>query len=189
MTLLRNKDTGLTRYQSISLPSARERSLGAYAPNGFDVNAVGWILAFNARILSEEERRVLLDLWTQLQHAHADDKRRVDWLTRLMLSRSIRLSEKSTGAFAELVDCMAELHPERFGYHALRKRRHAWLLQTGLSFLSFFLATLWLPTASSLFEEIVLTLFLMSLACLVPTTMLWRAAAAAKRLSVKPPTG
>ena len=179
---LRHEDAGLTGHQPIGVPSLRERSHGAHAVNGFVVNAIGWILAFNARILSEEERPVLLGLWTQLQHAHAEDKRRCDWLTRLMLSRSIRLSEKSAGAFAALVHRMTELHPERFGYHALRKRRQAWLLQTGLGFLCCFGAASWLPISSPLLEEIVLTLFLMSLAWIIPTTMLWRAAAAVKRL-------
>jgi hypothetical protein len=68
--------------------------------NGFDVNAVGWVLTLNARVLGQEKRRVLYGLWTQPPRAHTEDKSKVDWLIRLMLPRSIRLSEKSTGAFA-----------------------------------------------------------------------------------------
>ena len=163
----------------------RKHSLGEHAVDGFDVNAVGWVLTLNARVLSQEERRVLHGLWTQLLRAQAEGKSKGDWLIRVMLPRSIRLSEKSTGAFANLVDRMGELHPERFGYNALRKRRDAWLLQTALSFICCFLAASLLPNTLPLFEELVLTLFLMSLACLVPTITLWRVEAAARHFSTK----
>jgi hypothetical protein len=169
----------------MSLLYVRKHSLGDYVVDGFDVNAVGWVLTLNARLLSQEERRVLCGLWTQLLSAQTEDKCKVDWLIRLMLPRSIRLSEKSTGAFAKLVDRMAELHPERFGSNALRKRRDAWLLQTALSFLCCFLTANCLPNSIPLFREIVLTLFVMSFACLVPTITLWRVAAAVRHFSAK----
>jgi len=169
----------------MSLLYVRKHSLGEYAVDGFDVNAVGWVLTLNARVLSQEVRRVLYGLWTQLLRGQTEDKSKVDWLIRWMLPRSIRLSEKSTGAFAKLVDRMAELRPERFGYNALRKRRDAWLLQTALSFLCWFLAAKFLPNSFPLFREIVPTLFVMSFACLVPTMTLWRAAAAVRHLSAK----
>jgi len=162
----------------MSLLCARKHSLGEYVGDGFDVNAVGWVLTPNARVFSQEERQTLYGLWSQLLCAQAEDKSKVDWLIRLMLPRSIRLSEKSAGAFANLVDRMADLHPERFGYNARRKRRDAWLLQTAVSFLCFFLAAKFLPNTLPLFGELVLTPFLMSLACLVPTITLWRAASA-----------
>ncbi|MGD0266130.1 MAG: hypothetical protein ABSD47_14415 [Candidatus Methylomirabilota bacterium] len=95
----------------MSLLYVRKHSLGEYAVDGFDVNAVGWVLTLNARVLSQEDRRVLYGLWTQLLRGQTEDKSKVDWLIRWMLPRSIRLSEKSTGAFANLVDRMAELRP------------------------------------------------------------------------------
>jgi hypothetical protein len=173
----------------MSLLYVRKHSLGEYAVNSFDVNAVGWVLTLNARVLSQEERQELYGLWTQLLRAHTEDKNKVDWLIRLMLPRSIRLSEKSTGAFAKLANRMAELHPERFGCDALRVRRNGWALQTALSFLCCFLTANCLPNSYPLFREIVLTLFVMSCAGLVPTILLWRVAAAVRHLSANPQMG
>jgi hypothetical protein len=169
----------------MSLLYVRKHSLGERAVDGLDVNAVGWVLTLNARALSQQERQGLYGLWTELLRAQIEDKSKVHPLLRLLLPRSIRLSEESAGAFANLVDRMAELHPERFGYNALRKRRDAWLLQTALSFLCCFLTAKFLPNTFPLFGELVLTLLLMSLACSVPTITLWRVAAAVRHLSAK----
>ena len=150
------------------------------------MNAVGWILALNVRILSQQERRELYLLWSELLHAHTQDKGKIHPLIRLLLPRSIRLSEVSMRAFARLVDRMATLHPERFGCRALRERRNGWMLHLGFGFLSCFLVANFLPNSFPLFGEVVFTLFVMSFACLPPTFTLWRAASAVKRLSAKP---
>jgi hypothetical protein len=89
------------------------------------------------------------------------------------------------GAFAKLVDRMAALNPEPFGCDGLRGRRNGWVLQMALGFLSCFLAANFLPITFPLFREIVLTLFVMSFACLAPTATLWRAASAVKCLSAR----
>ncbi len=150
--------------------------------DGFDVNAVGWVLTFNVRSLNQRERYELYSLWTEVLRAYAEDKSKVHPLLRLAMPRSIRLSEKSRGALTKLVDRMAELHQERFGYNALRKRRNAWMFQAALSFLCCFLAANLLPDSFPLFREIVLSLFAMSLACLIPTVTLWRATTASRHL-------
>lgn len=151
--------------------------------DGFDVNAVGWVLTLNVRALSQRERYELYSLWTEVLRAYTEDKNKVHPLLRLALPRSIKLSEKSVGVFAKLVDRMAALHPESLGYSALRKRRNAWLLQTALSFLCWFLIANFLPNSFPLSREIVLSLFVMSFACLIPTVTLWRAVSAARHFS------
>ena len=148
--------------------------------DGFDLNAVGWVLIFNVRTLSQAERYELHALWTELLRAYLEDKREVHPLIRLAMPRSIRLSEKSAGLFAKLVERMAALHPERFGYTTLRRCRNAWLLQSGLSFLCWFLSASFVPASFPLSKEIVLSLFVMSFFCLVPTVTLWHAAIVAR---------
>ena len=169
----------------MSLLYLRKRSLGEYAADGFDVNAVGWVLALNARVLSQQERRELYFLWTDLLHAQTEDKSKVHPLIRLLLPRSIKLSEEGMRLFANLVDRMAALHPERFGGDALRGRRNGWMLQLAFGSLSCYLAANFLPNSFPLFGEVVLTLLVMSFACLPPTVTLWRAASAVKHLSAK----
>ena len=163
----------------------RMRFLDEYAMNGFDVNAVGWVLTLNAHGLSQQERRELYGLWTGLLCAYTEDKNKVHPILRLTIPRSIKLSEKSMGAFSKLVDRMIALNPERFGCDGLRGRRNGWVLQMALGFLSCFLAANFLPITFPLFGEIVLTLFVMSFACLAPTVTLWRAASAVKCLSAR----
>lgn len=159
---------------------------GAYAVNGFHVHAVGWVLVFNMRALSQQEADELSELWGALLRAHADDKRKAPPLLRLMQPRSIALSEESVAAFARLVDRMATLHPERFGRPALRVRRNYWGLEAGLSIFVGALAAMWLPKAFPLVREAILTLFLLGCAFLVPTVILWRATAAVKQITVSP---
>ena len=150
--------------------------------NGFHVYAVGWVLTFNARALSPEEGQELCTLWTALVRARAEDEDRAPLLFRLLQSRSIRLSAHSTVAFAELVERMVALHPERFGEDALRGRCRHWALQAALSLVLGFLAATWLPRGSPLTSEAVLALFTMGCGFLVPTATLWRAARAVKTL-------
>ena len=156
---------------------------GEYAVDGFDVNAVGWVLTLNVRSLNQRERYELYSLWTEVLRAYAEDKSKIHPLLRLAMPRSIKLSEKSVGVFAKLVKRMTALHPESLGCSALRKRRNAWLLQSALSFLCCFLTANLLPDSFPLFREIVLSLFVMSLACLIPTVTLWRAVTAARHFS------
>ena len=42
----------------MSLLYVRKHSPSEFAVDGFDANAVGWVLTLNARVLSQEERRV-----------------------------------------------------------------------------------------------------------------------------------
>ena len=89
--------------------------------------------------LSQQERQELYGLWTKLLQAQTEDKSNVHPLLRLLLRRSIKLSEKTMGAVAKLLDRMATLHPERFGCDALRERCDGWVLQMAFSFLLAFL--------------------------------------------------
>jgi hypothetical protein len=98
----------------------------------------------------------------------------------LTTPRSIKFSEDSIGVLAKLVDRMAALHPGSLGYNAMRKRRNAWLFQSALSFICCFLSANFPQNSFPLSREIVLSLFVMSFACLIPTVTLWRATAAAR---------
>lgn len=120
--------------------------------------------------------------WAALVRAHAEDRRRARPLLGLLGSRSIPLSERSTGAFADLVERMVALHPERFGYDALRRRRNHWACQAALALLSCLLDATWLPKGSPLAGDVVLTLFLLGCGFLAATATLWRAASAVKKL-------
>lgn len=102
--------------------------------NGFQVNAVGWVLAVNALALAPDESRELTGPWADLVRSHAEGMSRANPLFRLLFPRSIPLTEKSTEAFAALVDRLASVHPERFSCSALRRRRDHWALQVALGF-------------------------------------------------------
>ncbi len=148
--------------------------------NGFHVQAVGWVLTFNAFALDRQEAQELSGLWTALLRARAEDKRRVHLALRVLQPRSIPLSETSMGAFADLVGRMATLHPERFSGDALRRRRNHWALQIVIGLLLAFLAAMILPMGSPGAGAVVAMLFMLGWSFLVPTVTLWRAASAAK---------
>ncbi len=150
--------------------------------NGFHVNAVGWVLIFNARILSPRESEEVSGLWGALVRAYAEDKSQTPTIMRMTQPRSIPLSEKSLEAFAGLVDRLAALHAERFGWAALRARRNHWALQSTLSLVLGILGARWLPTAVPLGKEAVVAFILLGLIFVVPTVMLWRAASAVHSL-------
>lgn len=156
--------------------------------NGFHVNAVGWVLVFNARALSPQDAHELSGLWSALLRAYAEDKRMTPAFLRLMQPRTIPLSKTSLGAFADLVDRMVVLHPECFGWPALRGRRNHWALEAVLCLVLGTLAATWLPTAVPGVREAVVALFLMGCGLLVPTVTLWRAASAVKSLGAKQPS-
>ncbi len=151
--------------------------------NGFHVNAVGWVLIFNARILSPQESEEVSGLWGTLVRTYAEDKRQTSTVLRMTQPRSIPLSEKSLEAFAGLVDRLAALHPERFGWPALRARRTHWALQCALSLLLGILGARWLPTTLPVVKEAVVAFVLLGLIFVVPTVTLWRAASAVHSLT------
>ncbi len=155
--------------------------------NGFHVHAVGWVLVFNARALSPHEGEELSGLWGSLLRAHAEDKSKEPPFLRLAQPRSIPLSEESLRAFAALVDRMATLHPERFGWPALRVRRDHWAAQAALGLGLGALAATWLPTAVAVIRKMVVAFILMGCGLLVPTVTLWRAASAVKYFTVHRP--
>lgn len=150
--------------------------------NGFHVNAVGWVLTVNALSLGKDDSKELSDLWATLLRTRTEDLSRTHPIFRVLHSRSISLSRKSTEAFAALVDRMVSLHPERFSHEALRRRRDHWALQVALAFLLCWLAAMFLPRSWPIADAMVPTFFLMGCAFLIPTVTLWRAASAVKRL-------
>ncbi len=152
--------------------------------NGFHVQAVGWVLTFNAFALNRQEAQELSGLWAALLRARAEDKSTTHPLFRLLMPRSIPLSGMSLGAFADLVDRMAALHPERFSCGALRRRRNHWALQVAVGLLLAFLAAITLPMASPGGGAVVSMLFMLGCSFLVPTVTLWRAASVAKCFSL-----
>ncbi len=151
--------------------------------NGFHVNAVGWVLIFNARILSPRESEEVSGLWGGLVRAYAEDKSQTPTVLRIIQPRSIPLSEKSLGAFATLVDRLVALHVKRFGWAALRARRGHWAVQSVLCLLLGILGARWLPTAVPVVKEAVVALILLGVIFVVPTVTLWRAASAVKFLT------
>lgn len=151
--------------------------------NGFHVIAVGWILTFNAFALSRQEAHELSGLWTALLRARAEDNARAHPLLRLLRPRSIPLSEKGLGAFADLMDRMAALRPDRFSCQALRRRRNHWALQVALGLIFGLLAPLLLPMVWPAAGMIAVMLFMTGCVFLVPTVTLWRAASAARCFS------
>ncbi|HYL81438.1 MAG TPA: hypothetical protein VEU07_11535, partial [Candidatus Acidoferrum sp.] len=152
--------------------------------NGFHVNAVGWVLTFNAFGLSQREAHELSGLWTALLRARAEDNARALPLLRLLRPRSIPLSGKSLGMFADLMDRMSALRPDRFSCEALRRRRNHWALQVALGFLFGFLASKVFPMVWPAAGRVALMLFTVGCVFLVPTVTLWRAAYAARRFSM-----
>ena len=169
------------------------RFAGGCAVNGFHVNAVGWVLTLNAFALSRHEAHELSGLWAALLRARAEDKSRTNPLFRLLLPRSIPLTEKSLEVVGDLMARMSALHPERFSSDALRRRRNHWALHVAVGLLLGLLAATVLPMALPGTGAVVLMLFMVACGFLVPAVTLWRAAVAAtcfslnRRLSCGPP--
>jgi hypothetical protein len=155
--------------------------------NGFHVHAVGWILTANALSLTPPEARELSGLWTDLVRARAEDLRRAHPLVRLLVPRSLSLSQSTWEALATLVERMAAQHPERFAGEALRRRRDHWALQVVLDFLLGVLAATWLPKTWPFADAVVPAFFLMGCGSLLPTVTLWRAAVAVHCCSTRRP--
>ncbi len=154
--------------------------LGVAAVNGFHVHAFGWALVFNARAFSAREAEEVSGLWGALLRARLEEKGQ--GFLRLLLPRSLPLSPKSLLAFAELATRVTAMHPETFSLKAVRLRRNQWALQALFLLISGLVAASWLPRVSPIAAETILTLFLLGLASLVPTMILWRASSALKRL-------
>ena len=147
--------------------------------NGFHVHAIGWVLVANAFTLPRADAHELSDLWTDLVRLRAEDLRQAPLLLHLLCPRSLPLSPATRAAMAALVARMAAQHPERFGAEALRQRRNHWARQVALGFLLSSLAAILVPPSWPQAAMVAPTFFLMGCACLLPTAMLWRAAAAA----------
>ena len=152
--------------------------------NGFHVHAVGWVLTFNVFAVSQQEAHELSGLWTALSRARAEDTARAHLVLRMLRPRSIPLSEKSLGAFADLMDRMSALRPDRFSSQALRRRRNHWALQVALGLLFGLFASTALPMVWPAAGELAVMLFMVGGVFLVPTVTLWRAASAARCFSM-----
>ncbi len=152
--------------------------------NGFHVQAVGWVLTFNAFALNRQEAQELSGLWAELLRARAEDKSATHPFFRMLMPRSIPLSETSLTAFANLMNRMSALHPERFSEDALRRRRNHWALQVVVGLLLSILAVTVLPLGSSGTGAVVAMLFMLGCIFVLPTVTLWRAASAARRFGV-----
>ena len=161
-----------------SITGTRPRA-GKGAVNGFHVHAVGWVLVANAFTLPPAEAHELSDLWTDLVRLRAEDMRQSPLLLRFLFPRSLPLSPATQAALAALVERMAAQHPERFGAGALRQRRNHWASQAALGFLLSGLAAILAPPSWPWAATVAPTFFLMGCGCLLPTAILWRAAAAA----------
>jgi hypothetical protein len=149
---------------------------GERVVNGFHVQAVGWVLVANARVLTPAEARELSDLWTDLMSVRAADLRQDYPLLRWLLPRSLPLSPATRAAVATLVGRMAAQHPERFSDTALRRRRNHWVRQVALGFALSGLAAILVPLAWPGAATVAPTFFLMGGLCVLPAVTLWRAA-------------
>ncbi len=152
--------------------------------NGFHVQAVGWVLTFNGFALNRQEAQELSGLWSALLQARGEDKSTTHPLFRLLMPRSIPLSEASLMALANLMNRMSALHPERFREDALRRRRNHWMLQVVVGLLLALLAVNVLPSGSPGAGAVVSMLFMVGCIFVLPTVTLWRAASAAKWIGV-----
>jgi len=146
--------------------------------NGFHVHAIGWVLTANALTLPPAEAQELAALWKTLVRRRAEDLRQAPLLLHLLFPRSLPLSPATKAALATLVARMAARHPERFGAEALRQRRNRWARQAVFGFLLSGLAAILVPPSWPQAAMMAPTFFLMGGACVLPTVMLWWAAAA-----------
>jgi hypothetical protein len=152
---------------------------------GFHVQAIGWLLVFNASAVRPQEAPELSRLWKNVVRARGQDLRMAQPLRCLLGPQSMRLSSASLAAMAELLDYMASVHPERFGLDPLRRRRNYWLFQVAFGFSLSFLAAWFLPKSWPLVQEIVPTLVIMSFASVLPLITLWRTVVAVRYVSAR----
>ncbi|RPI01043.1 MAG: hypothetical protein EHM71_16770, partial [Zetaproteobacteria bacterium] len=146
--------------------------------NGFHVQAVGWVLVANARVLTPAEGQALSDLWMDLVQTRAADLREAHPVFRWLVPRSFPLSPATRAAMATLVDRMTAQHPAHFSEPALRRRRNHWAGQAVLGWLLSTLAAILVPPSWPQAAAVAPTFFAMGCGCLLPAVMLWRAARA-----------
>ena len=115
--------------------------------NGFDVQAIGWIVT---RDLCTELARALLGLrprleraaleklasrWLSLNAAVLDDQRTRSYAAQILWPRRIRLSERSEAAMKAFIAELVAFSPRMYGYQGLRGRCFGECVQLVASFL------------------------------------------------------
>lgn len=115
--------------------------------NGFDVQAIGWVLT---RDICCEVARTCLGLkpplaratleelgkrWRKVAAAVADDRMAMSYGARIVWARGLPLSNKSEEAMQEFIKRLIAFRPDRYSTRALRARCVDGCIQTAAGFL------------------------------------------------------
>jgi len=166
--------------------------------NGFDLQAVGWIVT---RDVCWETVRTFLGLptrlpqtifaelghrWERVQRWAGEDWKNMDCWTRLLAPRRTPLSKRTEEALGAFVEELAASCPDRYGFRALRRR---WLDVLGRVLgiaLCAFVVERYSPAGSSALAQAELALVMIGGWSAVVAIQLWQMYALARRFAEIP---
>jgi len=161
--------------------------------NGFDLQAVGWIVT---RDVCWETVRTFVGLptrlpqtmfaelahrWERVQRSAGEDWKNMDCWTRLLAPRRTPLSKRTEEALGAFIEQLAASCPDRYGFRALRRR---WLdvlgRVLGIALCAFVVAR-YAPPGSSALAQAELALVMIGGWSTVVAIQLWQMYALVRR--------
>ena len=150
--------------------------------DGFELQALLWILSVNQFKLSESELIEVLELREQVLISAAEDRAKRSFVENALFPRKIQFS-KATRAYAKnLVRRLGVMHPDIFGLIPLNKRAWNWLATSIVHFSCMFIVLTFFASFTSIAPVAMYTFFIMGLVSIIPTINLFRASGLTKRL-------
>lgn len=166
--------------------------------NGFDVQAIGWIVTrdlcselvrTSVGLRPKLERAALDDLasrWLRLNAAVLDDQRTRSWAAQLMWPRRVLLSEKSEAALKAFITELVAFCPGWYGHRGLRVRCFAGAVQLVASFLCGAMLAGYGSTDAPILARASLCFFLLGCWSFAITVQLYGACRLVGRLGTEP---
>jgi len=154
--------------------------------NGFDVQAIGWIVTRDAccdaaRVFFGLKPRLpraslgeLGTRWHSVGAAVHDHRMAMTYWTRIICPRRTPLSQKAEQALEAFVETLITCCPDLYGYQALRSRCLGAGMQLAASCLCFVVLAPYVSVENSTIGQVQLVLFLMGCWSLAVTIQLWR---------------
>ncbi|HSE34568.1 MAG TPA: hypothetical protein VLB83_00445 [Candidatus Paceibacterota bacterium] len=156
--------------------------------DGFDVQALAWMIFFNLHRLTEEDRSQLADLATELSSRSYADMGALSWTDRILRPRSAPRSPETIRAAKDVLAFAIAKAPEVFGYAAVRAMMRLWFVRSFGALLACMLLsrTLALPLAGFAGWAVVI-LFMLSFAFFAVAVQRWFVSVMIRRLGLDPP--
>lgn len=156
--------------------------------DGFDVQALAWMVFFNLRALSESDRQHLARLVEELGSRSFADLAALPWLDRILRPRSALRSEATVRAAKDVLAFAIDKVPQVFGYSAVRALMRLWFARSFGAFVACTLLyrTLALPLAG-IAGWAVIVLFTLAFAFFAVAVQRWFISLLIRRLGLADP--